>query len=572
MHIHVIRSSSFAFLLDVTMAASSSHSINTEHHNSSGRRDDSVAEPPWRSDPSRGRRSPQTSASEPMPPCVMICKSSSATVLDIDTRYRKPDVGIGISVQLSPATNCELQQYYGEYIGHGLYKISFLLRKSPDISAAGAYATEYAPQFDGKVLKLSKRTDIEPEVFRRASSLGVTTSILFETTAIDTDTNQQFHCWITERCIPLDKIIRQFTVKPTRCSIAIYYCLLRAAQAGINITDCGFQNFGLVVNDATEHSIVVIDAGNQAVKSEPWAKSRVNSKIMHKFWTHCEHHGAEIPELQMHWRRCQTVSEALLRAREEWEKSEELISELAIQSNAIAAAITNRQEERLALAKETHAYKIINAVGRAVAEFTWTDDIAAECQKVSESLCLGLSLEDDAQITELYERLHRGSSLDAGAWNDTVLQDKVQFWKQIDEFRRQHTNVDALSKKDADSLLQLFRTEVLYSKLTERQKKQNVARQNSILFTILHNYAGYKHVANAIMRYGLPQLIAPWGSNDIQEHMVILAQFAATMVRWLKDFAAGMRELAASEQYQREVSDSARALKRRKRGQWSNRW
>ena len=143
---------------------------------------------------------------------------------------------------------------------------------------------------------------------------------------------------------------------------------------------------------------------------------------------------------------------------------------------------------------------------------------------------------------------------------------------QIDEFRRQHTNVDALSKKDADSLLQLFRTEVLYSELTERQKKQNVTRQNSILFTILHNYAGYKHVANAIMRYGLPQLIAPWGSNDIQEHMLILAQFAATMVRWLKDFAAGMRELAASEQYQKEVADSARALKRRKRGQWDNWW
>ena len=60
MHIHVIRYSSFAFLLDVTMAASSSHSINTEHHNSSGRRDDSVAEPPWRSDPSRASAESET--------------------------------------------------------------------------------------------------------------------------------------------------------------------------------------------------------------------------------------------------------------------------------------------------------------------------------------------------------------------------------------------------------------------------------------------------------------------------------------------------------------------------------
>ena len=484
---------------------------------------------------------------------VMVCKCPSADVVNIDTRYRKPDVGIGVKIQLF-ATNGTVQHFYGEYAGHGLHKTAFLLREDRQVSKKSASATEHAPQFEGKVLKLAKKKDLEPDVFRRGSSLGVTTSLLFETTAIDTDTDQHYHCWITDRCIPLDKICKQHTVIPCNCAIGIYYCLLRAAAAQLYITDCGFQNFGLVVNDATEHSIVVIDAGYQPFKNQAWSKKEVNWKVMHKFWKFCEKQSAVIPELQSHWRCCGTVSDALSRANQEWQKIRQSISGASIQANAIAAAITNREEQTLALAKETPAYQIISAVGRAVAKFHWCDTCAAQCCKASDSLCLGLSISDQAEITELHSRL-RGET--------AALDERIEFWMQIDEFRQQHTDVDALSKEEADALLFRFRTKILWHELTPEQAELPWHRQNSILFKILRDRAGYKHAAAAVMRYGLPRLMLPGGTDDIEEQMIILAQFASSMVKWLQNFAGGMRSLSESKQYQKQKADSARALQSR---------
>ena len=544
------------------MAASSSHRITTDHHNGSGGDHGSAAEPRWRSDPSWIRRSRQTSAAEASPPMVMVCKCKSADVLTIDTRYRKPDVGIGIKIQLF-AINGTVQDFYGEYIGHGLQKTAFLLRGVRQVSKKSASATEHAPHFEGKVLKLAKKQDIEPDVFRRGSPLGVTTSILFETTAIDTDTAQHYHCWITDRCIPLNKICKQHSVIPSNCAIGMYYCLLRAAASQLYITDCGFQNFGLVVNDATEHSIVVIDAGYQPFKKQAWSKKEVNWKVMRKFWKFCEKESGVIPELQTHWRGCPTVSEALPRAKQEWQKIGQSVSRMSIQANAIAAAITSREEQVLALAKQTPAYKIISAVGRAVAKFYWCDECATQCCRASGSLCLELSISDEAEITELYSRLHGGTA---------ALDERIECWVQIDEFRQRHIDVDALSTEEADELLFRFRKEVLWHELTPEQAKLPWRRQNSILFKILRDRAGYKHAAAAIMRYGLPRLSLPHGTDDIEQQMMMLSQFAASMVKWLQNFAAGMRSLSESKQYQKQVEDSARALQSRDQCHGHKRW
>ena len=182
---------------------------------------------------------------------------------------RKPDVGIGIRVQIRTATHQPIQEYYGEYIGHGLSKTAFLLRRSTRDHTVRADATEHAAKYHGKVFKLAKKKDIEPEVFRQASELGVTTCILFEAEASDTDTNRKYHCWITDRCIPLNQLCDQYNVTKSSCSIGAYYCLLRATVGNRYISDCCFENFGLVVNDnATEYSIVVTLQGHEHIATE----------------------------------------------------------------------------------------------------------------------------------------------------------------------------------------------------------------------------------------------------------------------------------------------------------------
>ena len=335
--------------------------------------------------------------------------------------------------------------------------------------------------------------------------------------------------------------------------------MLRATVGKLYISDCGFQNLGLVVDDnATEHSIVVIDAGHNEFKTVAWSKSEVNFKVMKKFWNHCEKQGAEIPELKRHWQQCHDLSDVLKRAKTEWQHIGAKVTEQPRQSDTIAAAMSNRDEQVLVIAKETPAYKIIKAVGQAVAGFVWSDDCAAQCYRASERLCLNLTLEDEAEISQLHNRLTTGR--DTG---ENALDERVQFWVQLHEFRRQQCGTDEISKQDAEEMLNKFRKEVLWYELSRQQKRSNAAVQNSSLFVIQDNRAGYKHVASAIMHCGLPQLLCPHGSDDLEQHMDILAQFATTMVRWLQTFASSMRSLRQSEEYQKKQAHSARALQER---------
>ena len=544
------------------MAASCMHSIATEQ-------DDicvasAASEPSWRAADSLWRRpSSQIAATEAAhvrppiaPPAVLVCKCNSADVLSIDMQHnRQPDVGIGISVKLRPGTQHEIQEYYGEYIGHGLSKTAFLLRRSTRARTDRADATEHAAKYHGKVFKLAKKRDIEPEVCRQARALGVTTSILFEAEAMDTDTKQHYHCWITDRCIPLNQLCKQYGIIPSRCSIGAYFCLLRAIVGNLYISDCGFQNIGLVVDgNATEHSIVVIDVGHNQCTASAWSKSEVNWKVMKKFWEHCKKQGAEIPQLREHWQQHHTLREALRRANKEWQHIGATVTEEPLSSDSIAAAMSSRNEQVFWHAKDTPAYKIIKAVGQAVAGCVWSDDCVAQCYRASDTLCLNLSLEDEAEILELYSRLVNGK---------IPMDEKVQFWVQLDEFRRQQHGTDEVAKQDAEEMLNQFRKEVLSQELARDHGGYITASKHSILFTMLHNRAGYKHAAAAIMQYGLPQLLFPCGSEDLEQHMHILTQFASTMVRWLQKFAYSMRSLRGSEEYQKNRRNSARTLQER---------
>ena len=490
-------------------------------------------------------------------PVVFVSKCRSLDVLPIDLQHnRQPDVGIGIRVEIHAARYAPAQEYYGEYIGHGLTKTAFLLRRSARDQTIPVDATEHASDYDGKVFKLSKKRDVEPEVFRQAQRLAVTTSILLEADAIDTDTTRNYHCWITDRCIPLNQLCDQYNINKSNCSIGAYYCLLRAAVGNLYISDCGFQNLGLVVDEnATEHSIVVIDAGHNGITTSAWSKSDVNRKVMKKFFKHCERNGAAIPELQRHWQQHGEVHEKLQRAKTEWELIGATITEQPRQSAAIATAMRQREEQILMIAKDTPVYQIIKAVGQAVARSVWSDECIAQCYRACAMVCFNLTTEDETEIDLLYNRITTGTTV-----GESPLEERVRFWVQLDEFRRQQYGSECISKTQADELLNKFRMEVLWYDLKPQQKNKNIAAQNSILYTILHKRAGYKHAATAIMQYGLPQLVYQHGSDDLEVHMEILAEFASAMVQWLQVFSSSMRMLRLSEEYQKKQSDSARAL------------
>ena len=59
------------------------------------------------------------------------------------------------------------------------------------------------------------------------------------------------------------------------------------------MSDNHFFNFGVKITSvATEHTVVIIDAGSRGLDPDLWTKAQINARIMKRFWQHAEKEGA----------------------------------------------------------------------------------------------------------------------------------------------------------------------------------------------------------------------------------------------------------------------------------------
>ena len=131
------------------------------------------------------------------------------TAVRIKTHHdRAPDVGIGILISIpcyrAGRETPEMVEYGGRYLGHGQSTTAFELNHPGEM-------------FHGNVLKVAKANDMEPSVFMEAAPLGLTTCIYYNCDGVDADTGHRFHCWITDRTIPLDEFCRDENAIKSRC-------------------------------------------------------------------------------------------------------------------------------------------------------------------------------------------------------------------------------------------------------------------------------------------------------------------------------------------------------------------
>ena len=201
---------------------------------------------------------------------------------------------------------------------------------------------------------------------------------------VDETSGKQFHCWITERTIPLDDLCRyDETIKGT-CSLAAFCCILRAAEQGLYASDCHFFNFGLVVTeDATQHAVRIIDAGSRGIeRGEPWTKKEVTTKVMRKFWAHCREESATNREIEYIWSKHKTLELCLQEATDLWEtwpyltKSTFYVGRRDNSSYAMWQAMSDRDASERSMAQATSAFKIVAIVGRWTAAEEWNNAYA----------------------------------------------------------------------------------------------------------------------------------------------------------------------------------------------------
>ena len=332
------------------------------------------------------------------------------------------------------------------------------------------------------------------------------------------------------------------------------------------MSDCHFFYFGLrLTHDATEHDVVIIDAGSRDIECElPWMKSHVNKTIMKNFWAHCTQESATNDDIIAIWHKYHTVEPCLEEAMELWRrwpyltKSSFYVGDHDRSSYAIWQAMSDKNASERSSAQASSAFKIVAIVGRWAAGEEWNNAAALVSYKAARTT-EELSAEEANILDELYERMTLGRQIEE-------VEGVVAFWGRLREYRSrwlQSSEGQPMTPARASQLVESFKHHVLWHELTPAQKQRK--GWHSIVNTILHKRAGWTHAAQAIMEYGLPRLEQPEHPDDATEHITAIGQFVVNLASWLKGFASRMHAYMQTERYQTERYRSMVALGNRRR-------
>ena len=225
------------------------------------------------------------------------------------THQRAPDIGTRIRVTIPYEGTTSTKDYIGEYYGHGQEKTTFRLNG------------ELGDLYHGKVLKVAAKPCCEPDLFTkmRERSPCITSRILYSSLGY-ANNRQQYYCWITERTIPLDRLLKcSLDVLKDRCMLAAILCLVQCAQNGLLISDNNFFNLGVLVNKEEQHCVVVIDGGwREMAEPSSYTKGECNEKIVRKCWRRALEHGVPHTHVKELWESKHTLTEVVEALRREW--------------------------------------------------------------------------------------------------------------------------------------------------------------------------------------------------------------------------------------------------------------
>ena len=83
----------------------------------------------------------------------------------------------------------------------------------------------------------------------------------------------------TDQAIPSDEFGQCNYAVKSKCTLAAFCCILRAAEHGLYLSDNHFFNFGVKITSvATEHTVVIIDAGSRGLDPDLWTTPQINAR------------------------------------------------------------------------------------------------------------------------------------------------------------------------------------------------------------------------------------------------------------------------------------------------------
>ena len=457
---------------------------------------------------------------------------------DIDAGYkrnhsRRPDLSANIKIVF--ANN---EEYLGAYLSHGHTKTVFVLKSS---------SARQRGKFDGAVLKIRRRGyDMEPELMRQAKE--VTAKLYHQ--CMGRDGNDQYHCWVAERCIPLDQLaVLEDICNKERCVLAACRCLARAAQQyGLCVSDCHYFNFGVrITADAGEHEVVIIDVGSRGIAESVVGKGKVNEGMV-KLWKWTRNELLTSPaKTQELWNSSQYLEDVIKSLDTAWH-DQPYLTKSKMRTADIDQRITANFSKKFRQFIETPQGKLLKLIGRSAVEWmggAWTENLSEICMRVAEETYTTFDADEVNVLKEMYERIctmHVRSHVVERTKEE--IEQIIGFWWKLQQWRthflernnRYDTAEEELNDEEIQQVKRDWQNGEMWWELTPQQKKKG--HLPSIYNAALNNKSAWSTVANAIIRYRMPQLPYLRESDRVINHIKIIDSFCYDLIAWMKKFAA----------------------------------
>ena len=330
--------------------------------------------------------------------------------------------------------------------------------------------------------------------------------------AFGSDGAQVYYCWITDRTIPLDQLLDwKIPIHAETCTLAVLLCTARLALAGLRLSDCGFFNFGVLVDDADHHTVVCIDAGSYDL-AEPGAikKSTFNEQVAHKIWKKAKGYKVNIKRLQNLWWQQPLTDNCALKAtitvlQTEWMKHPyvSIDKKVTLQLERDLNGEVLREKTNL---MGSPAFKAIHAIASHCAGER-NEEVGRECFAAAERTRRELDPNEWEYCQELHSRITMKNAPWAAKEIELIERTPEEFKEGMEEWRRLKEFRDS-KFEPGRQIPEALAWKTLYHYIDQKcelEEEQNTnKRKRKILHAILHQKLLYKLAAVAILQVDMP--------------------------------------------------------------------
>ena len=497
---------------------------------------------------------PLVEEEEKLNPSITLVREEEESTVVGDRRgphARRPDLSANIRVLFLGGTGVE---YKGVYTNHGKNKTVFLLKSCKNDWP------------DGQVLKVARVHDPEPRMLRylydarsRLDGCVLGPELLYE--CFGHDNKKKYHCWVAERCVPLNEFAQSIHADKEKCVLGAARCIAKAAKVGLLLSDCHFFNFGVLPSaNHKEHQVVIIDAGSRGIADRVFKKSEVN-ECMKSLWRWAQEEiEAPFDSIRELWRRNGPELEDGVKALDASWWRDPIITVEEMTTEDVEAELRSKCSRALQAFLASPQEKVIALVGASGCQGGWNAEMSAMCFKAGRALRASLSVPEAEVLAELYERLtYDTREKRRRKRSREEVEEIINFWWKLQEYRkwwllehdREDTEAEVLSDWEIAEVRKAWGWHEMWYELWPRQQRKG--HLPSLYTAAMNNKSGWQSVAKCIIRHKMPNffLCEQGRSASATEHAGAIGKFIQKLATWMEIFAKGLAEQHKSPSYKR---------------------